>query len=321
MINNPILIVGGEPNSVFSEILIKSFNRSRKQKPILLFASYELLLKQLKILKLSCNFNLIDKDLTEHTLHKNKINIFDVKYNFKKPFEKISKKSNRYISNCFSEALDYSKKNKIAGLINGPVSKKFFLNKNFLGVTEYLASKTKIGKYAMLIYNKNISVSPVTTHLPINNVAKNLSKKSIIDKAILINKFFNLVIKKKPRIGVTGLNPHCENFFYKSEEKKIIKPALQYLLKKKMNIRGPFPADTIFIKNNMENFDVIIGMYHDQVLAPVKALTGFNAINITLGLPFIRISPDHGPNEKMLGKNNSNFQSLLLAINFLQKIK
>ena len=91
MINYPILIVGGEPNSVFSEILIKSFNRSRKQKPILLFASYELLLKQLKILKLSCNFNLIDKDLTEHTLHKNKINIFDVNIILKNHLKKYQK--------------------------------------------------------------------------------------------------------------------------------------------------------------------------------------------------------------------------------------
>jgi 4-hydroxythreonine-4-phosphate dehydrogenase len=84
-------------------------------------------------------------------------------------------------------------------------------------------------------------------------------------------------------------------------------------------VSGPFPADTIFLKNNRKKFDVIIGMYHDQVLTYLKTLFEYDAINITLGLPFLRISPDHGPNEKMLGKNLSNPLSLLKAIKFLDK--
>ena len=84
-------------------------------------------------------------------------------------------------------------------------------------------------------------------------------------------------------------------------------------------IYGPYPADTIFLNNNRKNFDVILGMYHDQVLTPIKTLFEYDAINITLGLPFIRISPDHGPNEKMIGKNLSNPLSLIRAINFLDK--
>ena len=91
------------------------------------------------------------------------------------------------------------------------------------------------------------------------------------------------------------------------------------LLKNKFNISGPYPADTIFLKDNRKNFDVIVGMYHDQVLTPIKTLFEYDAINITLGLPFIRISPDHGPNEKMLGKNLSNPLSLLKAIQFQDK--
>lgn len=319
--NYPIIIVGGEPNSIFSEILVKSFNKIKKDKPIILFASYKLLLNQIKALKLNCNFNLLtSKNINKH-LNQKKINIYNIDYKFKKPFEKISKKSNKYIANCFLEALNFSKKNKIAGLINGPVSKKFFLGKNFLGITEYLALKTKSKNYAMLIYNKKISVSPITTHLPINYVSNKLNKNSIVEKTLLINKFLKFLNKKKPKIAVTGLNPHCENFFYKSEEKKIIEPAIKYLSKKNIDIHGPFSADTIFLKKSTDSFDAIIGMYHDQVLAPIKALTGFDAINITLGLPFLRITPDHGPNEEMQGKNKSNFQSMLLAINFLKQIK
>ena len=88
-----------------------------------------------------------------------------------------------------------------------------------------------------------------------------------------------------------------------------------------MKIFGPYAADTIFLKKNRSKFNVIVGMYHDQVLAPIKTLVEYDAINITLGLPFLRISPDHGPNEKMLGKNLSNPQSLFYAIKFLDKIK
>ena len=91
------------------------------------------------------------------------------------------------------------------------------------------------------------------------------------------------------------------------------------MIKKNLKIKGPFAADTIFTKNNLDKYDVIVGMYHDQVLAPMKALFGFDAINITLGLPFIRISPDHGPNTSMLGKNLSDPKSLIEALHFLDK--
>ena len=322
MNNYPIIIVGGEPNSIFSEILINSYKKSKKNKPIILFGSYKLFAKQLSILKIKNKFKLIDlKNYNPKDLSYKRINICNIDYNFKKPFEKISAKSNQYISGCFTEALKFSKRNKISGFINGPISKKFFLGKRFLGITEFLASKEKIkNKFAMLIYNKNISVSPVTTHLPINKVVKNLSKEKIIKKVLLISDFFYFLNKKKPKIAITGLNPHCENFINTSEEKKFITPAVNYLKKKKINITGPLAADTAFLKENLLRFDVIVGMYHDQVLTPIKTLAGFDAINITLGLPFIRVTPDHGPNEKMMGKNKSNFKSMLLAINFLNKI-
>jgi len=171
----------------------------------------------------------------------------------------------------------------------------------------------------MLIYNKKLSVSPITTHLPLKDVHKHLSKYKIINHVKLIDEFYKKRLKKTPRIGITGLNPHCESNYKSSEEDKIIRPAIKLLLKKKYRVNGPFPADTIFLKEKLKNYDVIIGMYHDQVLSPIKTLFGFNAINITLGLPFIRISPDHGPNAKMLGKNLSNSKSLYEALKFLDK--
>ena len=113
------------------------------------------------------------------------------------------------------------------------------------------------------------------------------------------------------------MNPHCETNDLFDEDQKILKPAIKHLSKLRYKVSGPFAADTIFLKDNVKKFDVIFGMYHDQVLTPIKTLFEYDAINITLGLPFIRISPDHGPNEKMLGKNLSNPLSLIKAIMFL----
>ncbi len=115
------------------------------------------------------------------------------------------------------------------------------------------------------------------------------------------------------------MNPHCESIYKFNEDLKIIKPAVNNLKKLKYNVSGPFPADTFFLSQNRKKFDVVLGMYHDQVLTPLKTLFEYDAINITMGLPFIRVSPDHGPNKEMLGKNMSNPTSLIQAINFLDK--
>ena len=170
----------------------------------------------------------------------------------------------------------------------------------------------------MLIYNKKLSVCPITTHLPLKLVTKEINKKNIMQKVILINDFYKKKFGFKPKIAILGLIPHCESVHKFNEDDIIIRPTINHL-KKRFNVFGPFSADTIFLKNNRKNFNVIIGMYHDQVLAPYKALYEYDAINITLGLPFDRISPDHGPNERMLGMNISNPLSLIKAIQFLDK--
>jgi 4-hydroxythreonine-4-phosphate dehydrogenase len=171
----------------------------------------------------------------------------------------------------------------------------------------------------MLIYNQNLSVCPITTHLPISLVSKKINKLKIIEKARLVNDFYKKYLKFRPKIAVLGLNPHCESIKNFNEDEKIVKPAVKYLKKMKFKISGPYPADTIFLKSNRDKFDVIIGMYHDQILGPLKTIYEHDAINITLGLSFLRISPDHGPNEAMLGKNLSNPISLIKAIKFLDK--
>ncbi len=315
----PIILVAGEPNSVFFEIFLKSIEKNIKT-PLILIASYNLLKLQMIKLGFKKKINKINfKNIENYKLDNKKINLIDVKFDQKKSFEKISSKSNSYINKSFNLAFDLINKGYSNKLINGPVSKKFFLKNKYLGVTELISKKYNLKKNAMLIYNKKLSVCPVTTHLPLKLVKKNISKFLIQDKVILINNFFKNKIGFLPRIGVLGLNPHCESISKFNEENKIIKPAIQSLKKLKINVSGPIPADTAFLKKNRDKFDVIIGMYHDQVLTPIKTLFEYDAVNITVGLPFLRISPDHGPNEKMMGKNISNPLSLIRALQFMDK--
>jgi 4-hydroxythreonine-4-phosphate dehydrogenase len=315
----PIIIVGGEPNSIFLEIFFKSLKTNTFKSPLIVVVSKKLLLEQMNQLGFTFKIKDIDKNLKDFSkLNNSKINLINIDYKFKKCFEKITSKSNKYINKTFETALDFIKQNNLSKFINGPISKKSFLKGKSLGITEYLAKKEK-KNVAMLIFNENLSVSPLTTHLALKNVHKNITKKKIYAQVELINNFYKKKFNKLPRIAITGLNPHCESNFQNSEEDRIIIPAIKRLKLKNAKINGPFPADTIFTKPLLKKYDVIIGMYHDQVLSPMKALFNFDAINITLGLPFIRISPDHGPNYSMLGKNLSDPKSLIQALKFLDK--
>ena len=314
---NPILVVAGEPNSVFFELFFKAIKKKIRS-PIILIASKRLITMQAKILKKKINFNITSEfEIIKNRNNLKKINLLDVDFKQSSGFRKITPKSNQYITTCFNIAIRLLKSNVSNKFINGPISKKTFLKNRYNGITEYLADKTNTKKFAMIIYNKNFSVCPLTTHLPIKYVSKKINKLDIINKVKLIDNFWKEKFNKQVKIGVTGLNPHCESIDSFNEDKKIILPAIKKLKRLKYNIEGPLPADTIFLKNNRKKFDLVIGMYHDQVLTPIKTLFEYDAINITIGLPFLRVSPDHGPNVSMLGKNKSNYLSLLNSIKFL----
>ena len=317
----PLLIVLGEPRSVFVEILLKAYKKLKKKikRPIILIGSAKLIKKQLNHFNYNYNINEIVEENVKLIKNNDCINLINVDLDVTKPFQKIFNNSNEYIENSFNTAIKLLKKKQAIGLLNGPISKKKFLKKSFSGITEYLKYKTSSNNVAMIIYNKQLSVSPITTHIPIKFVNKKITKKTIKDKIKLINNFYNKFLKKNPKIAVLGLNPHCETIDNYSEEDKIILPSINNLKKNGIKISGPFSADTFFISPNYRKYDLVIGMYHDQVLTPIKSIFKFNAINITAGLPFIRVSPDHGPNEKMISKNFSNPTSIMKSILFFER--
>ena len=199
----PIIIVAGEPNSVFFELFFKVIKKKIKS-PIILIASKKLILKQAKILRRKINFSITNEvEVIKKGNRLKKINLIDVNFKQTYGFGKISSKSNSYITNCFDIAIRLLK-NKISNkFVNGPISKKNFLKKKFNGITEYLANKTNTKNFAMIIYNKNLSVCPLTTHLPIKYVNKKINKLEIINKVKLINNFWKKEFGKKVKIGVT----------------------------------------------------------------------------------------------------------------------
>tara|TARA_Y100000992_G_C21262383_1_gene492006 strand:+ start:167 stop:1111 length:945 start_codon:yes stop_codon:yes gene_type:complete len=313
MIIKPIIIVAGEPKSIFFEIFFKTIGNNNFKSPLVLIASLKILKSQIKKFKLRKKIELIElNDLNKIKLNNKSINLIDIPFN-------SSKKSNLYVNDCFEIAFRILKKGITNKFLNGPIKKSKFFNKKFLGMTEYISYKFKVKKNAMLIYNEKLSVCPITTHLPLKLVSKKINQKIIKEKTILINNFYKEILGFKPKIAVTGLNPHCETILQFDEDNKILYPAIKSLRKKGFNITGPFSADTIFLRQNRVKYDVILGMYHDQVLSPMKALMEYDALNITLGLPFLRVSPDHGTNEKMINKNLSNPLSLIKALKFLDK--
>ena len=286
--SNKIIIVAGDPNSINSEIIYKAFKKidNKTKKRLYLIGSFDLICKQ-----------------------------------FKNPFKINFKTSSKYVLKSLNLAHSLAERKKVKGIINCPIDKNLLKVSKKIGVTEFLASKCKIknSTEVMLIHNKRFSVVPLTTHLDIKNIAKKITSKLIVRKLKSLNKEFKKIFKIKPKIGVLGLNPHNSELKRKSEEVKIIIPAISKLKKFGLNIYGPLVADTLFV-NNYKKYDVVVGMYHDQVLTPFKTLFHFDAINITLGLGYLRVSPDHGPAIDLIGKNKANYLSLIECIKFI-KIK
>ena len=316
-----IIIIAGDPNSINSEIISKIWKIiiPSVKKKIYLIANFNLINKQFKRLKSKTSIIKV-KQIKENSVTK-KLKIIDIPLNFKNPFKVSLKNSKKYIIECFNLAHKLAEDNEVGGLINCPINKKLLHKSKKIGVTEFLASKCKInnGSEVMLIHNKKLSVVPLTTHINIKNVSKKININLIIKKMTTLRKDFKKLFNKSPKIGVLGLNPHNAELASNSEEMKIINPAISRLKKKGFYIKGPLSADTLFI-NNYKKYDVIVGMYHDQVLAPFKSLFHFDAINITLGLNYLRVSPDHGPAKDIMNKNKANPLSLLKCVKFINSL-
>jgi len=313
-----IAIVAGEPNSINSEIIVKAWEKSKYKKNIFVIGNYSLFKKQID--KIGLKVQLLKVKSIDEINDSKKINILDVQLNSKSIFKNKTINTKDYVLKSLMVAHKLASAKKIKGFVNAPVNKSIFNNK-YLGVTEYLAAKNNVkNKEIMMIYNKKLCVVPLTTHVEVKNITKKIKKNLIKVKILAFNKSYRNLFNKKPQIVVLGLNPHNSENRKNSIENLIIEPVIKKLKKLGLNIKGPFPADTIFTNRKKLNYNAVIGMYHDQVLAPFKAIYGYDAINVTLGLKYLRVSPDHGTALDITGQNKANPQSLISAINFLNEI-
>ena len=277
----------------------------------------EIIKKSQKFLKKKLNNRYLfigdQRDIDQNIKKKNKLmNFLDIKR---------GANTKIYLKKCFDLAFNLLRNKKAHGLINLPLNKRF-LPGNHPGFTECIADAfNRKGKETMLLYNQNFSVCPNTTHIRIKDVSKNLNQKKIITNVNNINDFYKSILGvKRPIIGIMGLNPHSgTDFEKKTEETSVINPAIKKLVKNKIKAIGPLVPDVAFNEINKKKINCLVGHYHDQVLPTFKYIHKFDAINITLGLPFLRISPDHGTASNLKNKNLANPDSFIAALKFFEK--
>ena len=205
--------------------------------------------------------------------------------------------------------------NEYKGLITGPVNKEIINQSGFefSGHTEFLSDIANVKKVVMLLMNESLKIALLTTHIPLSEVPFKVTKKNLKETtSIIIKEFENTWKISNPSVCLLGLNPHAgEGGYIGHEEEEIIKP---FVNSANENIYGPISADTAFINQNIKKYDVFLAMYHDQALPIIKSMGFGNTLNITLGLPFMRISVDHGTAFDLAGKNIADFSSMNVAL-------
>ena len=322
-----ILYSPGEPSGIGPDIVIqlcKTEFWTDIKIPILCISDPKLLDKRAADLRKKITLQKIS-DIDE--LKANKRNVIQVMHisdckNTK--YGKLYKSNAQYVLDNLNFGIDEALKNKNLALVTGPISKEniISINNKFSGHTEFIQQKTNSKEVLMLLASDQLKVALTTTHIPLKNVSKKITKELIISKAITLNKGLKEKFKiKNPIIKLLGLNPHSgEGGKIGKEEVDIIIPAVKELRKKKINISYPISADTAFTKKNLKETDAFLGMYHDQVLPVIKALSFGNAINVTLGVPITRTSVDHGVALDIAGSGKADPSSLKEAIKAAKKI-
>ena len=309
----------GDLHGIGLEVIIKTFKDPlimRRCIPII-FAPYNICLEYKKLLQEdNILFNKID---SINNAEGDQVNILESTiYNHNLSIGNPSEVTGEIAFDSLKTACNYLKKKEIDILVTAPIDKYQIRKKipDFIGHTEYLESKFS-GSSLMMMVSKAMKIAFVTGHISLLNVPKNINEKKIIDQTIRLKDSlqsdFNI---QNPKIAILGLNPHAgENGMLGDEEKNIISPAIK-ILNEKYNILsfGPFPADSFFSENNLNSFDGILAMYHDQGLIPFKTLSFSEGVNFTAGLNIIRTSPVHGVAYDIGGKKIANENSFKSAV-------
>ena len=322
-----IIYSPGEPSGIGPDLIIQlscSTFWNQINIPIACIADPELLIDRANTLGKKIKIKEISNPEELKKNKRNEIQVIKIAKCLNTKYGKLHRSNAKYVLDNLNYGIDTALTNKKVGLVTGPISKEniISIDKKFSGHTEHIQKLTKSKDVLMLLGSEKLKVALATTHIPLKAVPKKITKSLIINKAIILDDELKNKFKiKNPQITLLGLNPHAgEGGKIGSEEKEILLPAVKELRKKKINISYPKSADTAFTKKGLKETDAFLGMYHDQVLPVLKALSFGSAVNVTLGIPIVRTSVDHGVALDMAGSGKSDTASLKEAIKIAKKI-
>lgn len=326
---NKVPVIGitmGDPSGIGPEIIIKSFtNEQIRNNKLVVIGDFGVMKAAYDLLKPG-SFGLQQVySVADCTFSKEKLNVFDLKLIADGKFQRgtVNASSGAAAFECLKKAIELAGNHEIDSIATAPLNKEalHMAGHNYAGHTEILADLTGTEDYAMLLYDRKLSVIHVSTHISLLEAVTSLRRERIEKVTELADQSMKRLLGKSPRIAVAGLNPHSgENGLFGDEEIREIIPAIKNMKLKGLNVEGPVPPDTVFLKAVNGMYDVVVAMYHDQGHIPLKLL-GFNTgVNITVGLPFIRTSVDHGTAFEIAWQGRASEQSMIHAINLAVKL-
>jgi 4-hydroxythreonine-4-phosphate dehydrogenase len=325
----PIAVSMGEPAGIGPDLILQLYDRREDidLPPFLVFGNLAFLAARARRLGLNINFaqTSVDRAADEFPVA---LPVFHVDGLVPDKPGDTSPLSGKVVIESISQAVAQTLDGRCRGLVTGPIHKAALYAAGFKypGHTEFLAALCANGGAVphpvMMLAHEALRVVPLTVHVPLRDVPQMITAKLIKETAIIVERDLRVRFGiDEPKLAITGLNPHAgESGGLGSEENEIIVPAVLDLQNSGMQIDGPFPADTAFVRSNWERYDAIISMYHDQALIPIKTIAFDEAVNVTLGLPIVRTSPDHGTAFDLAGTGNGSDASLLAALQLADRL-
>ena len=318
-----IAVTVGEPAGIGPDICLDLINQKWSNN-LVIISDPEVIKERAKKLNKVIHFiEWVPGEMNLEKLPKDTLHIRTKTFNSKVVCGKPNYHNSLVLIDGLEETINYCMNGIFKAMVTAPVNKDIInqAGVEFTGHTEFIAKQTNTNTPVMLLAAENMRVALVTTHIPVSKISSQITKEKLRKIINILNedlkKYFSI---KNPRILVCGLNPHAgENGHLGIEEQEIIEPVIKEFQNAGLTIKGPIPADTIFLSAEKES-DVVLAMFHDQGL-PVLKYAGFDkAVNITLGLPFVRTSVDHGTAFNIAGKGKASSGSLIAAINLAIKM-
>ncbi|MBI5099049.1 MAG: 4-hydroxythreonine-4-phosphate dehydrogenase PdxA [Nitrospirae bacterium] len=319
-----IAITMGEPGGIGPEVIVKALSRagiSNYCTPVVI-GNTEVMRDAVSLTGLPLKIKPISS-LSQSKPARGSIELLDIKYH--SPFEKgvPSKNTGRAVVSYIRKAVSLALKNEVSAIVTAPISKESLKLSGYKwpGHTELLAELTKTKDFAMMFVSDKLKIILCTIHIPLKDVPKKINEKVVLKTIRLAKKGAEMLGIKSPRLAVAGLNPHAgESGIIGREEIAVIIPAIRKAFEEGINVSGPYPPDVVFHRAYKGDYDMVVCMYHDQGLIPFKMLAFDTGVNVTVGLPIIRTSPDHGTGFDIAWKNMANPLSMIEAIKLATKL-